>query len=74
MRILIILIMLIMVAGCSPVVITNSNPKYFEDSGNKVDNYKICEALMENECSNNHRCVSWRIDKLECDNGSCFCD
>ena len=68
------LIALLLFSGCSNNVREIHNPAYFEDTNNSVTNYEECNRLLKKACDENWRCDNYRITKLECDEGLCFCD
>ena len=69
-----LLLFLLMLLGCTGVRTSYSMPVYFDDTGNKVENAKICYQEMEKECAKRPRCDSWQVSILECDEGECYCD
>ena len=65
-----LLLALLLVGGCG----TYSSPQYFDDTGNDVENMKVCHSLAKESCDSNVGCSSYRITTLICDGEKCFCD
>ena len=66
-------IMSLLVAGCTTTITEAQNTIYFDDTGNKVDNMKICDGLAKGNCAANPKCVGYRIVEIVCDAGKCYC-
>lgn len=62
---IIALICLVSLSGCM-----TSDPKYFDDTGSNVSNYKMCQKLYEESLLFD----MYEIRVIECDSGKCFCD
>ena len=68
--ILIGILVLVLVSGCVSSV---ESTHYFEDTGNKVDNKRLCDMLGKKNCDDNPRCVGYQVDVIVCDDGKCYC-
>lgn len=73
--ILIILICsLIFIGGCNNVRTYSYNkPMFFEDTGNKIDNMKTCDLLMDTYCRSREKCISYSVDEIVCEDEKCYC-
>lgn len=71
---IIVIVSLILISGCGYRTISyKSHPIFFEDTGNEVENYKLCSSLYQQECNNKINC-RFIINEVVCDNEKCYCD
>ena len=68
-----IIIFLFLISGCTTIQ-TQSNPAFFDDTENDVENRKVCDKLLKEKCDSSFKCSGYHVTTLVCDAGECYCD
>jgi len=67
----ILILGVLILGGC--VATAQHKSFYFENKGNMILNYGVCENLMKSYCENKFNCVGYTISDLVCEDDMCYC-